>query len=98
MAAPVGNQNAAKAKVWAAAIARALDRRKPADERIKVIDELADKLIDSCLMGDLAALKELGDRLDGKPAQTIGGDPDAPLYIHQVERTIVRPNPTASDG
>ena len=30
--------------------------------------------------GDIAALKELGDRVEGKPAQVIGGDPNgAPL-------------------
>src|SRR5688572_12718055 len=81
MAAPLGNQNAAKAKVWAAAINRALERRKPADERIKAIDELADQLIAQCYTGDLAALKELGDRLDGKPAQIVAGEPDAPLNL-----------------
>lgn len=76
MGAPVGNQNAAKAKVWSAAIARALDRRMPADQRIKAIDELADKLIEKCLDGDLAALKELGDRLEGKPSQSVAVDGD----------------------
>lgn len=81
MGAPVGNQNAAKAKVWHAAIMRALERRQPADQRIKAIDELADKLIELVATGDLAALKEFGDRLDGKPAQTIGGDPDAPVHV-----------------
>lgn len=84
MGAPIGNQNAAKAKVWHAAIMRALERRKPADERIKAIDELADKLIDLVAAGDLPALKEFGDRLDGKPAQTIAGDPDAPLVIQEI--------------
>lgn len=82
MGAPVGNRNAAKAKVWHAAIMRALERRKPADERIKAIDELADKLLELVAAGDLAALKEFGDRLDGKPAQTIAGDPDNPLEIN----------------
>ena len=83
MGAPVGNQNAAKAKVWHAAIMRALERRKPANERIKAIDELADKLIELVATGDLAALKEFGDRLDGKPAQSIalGGDPDNPIQL-----------------
>lgn len=76
--APLGNQNAAKAKVWRAAIMRALERRKPADERKQAIDELADKLIELVAAGDLAALKEFGDRLDGKPAQAIVGDDDAP--------------------
>lgn len=79
MAAPLGNQNATKTKVWAASIKRALELRKPLDERKKVIDELAEKLIDECYDGDLAALKELGDRLDGKvPQGIIGGDDDDP--------------------
>jgi hypothetical protein len=78
MAAPLGNQNAARAKVWRAAIMRALERRKPADERIQAIDELADQLIGLVAQGDLGALKEFGDRLDGKPAQAIGGDDDLP--------------------
>lgn len=84
MGAPVGNKNAAKAKVWHAAIMRALERRKPADERIQAIDELADKLIELVAKGDLAALKEFGDRLDGKPAQIIAGDPEAPLEVREI--------------
>jgi hypothetical protein len=76
MGAPVGNRNAAKAKVWHAAIMRALERRKPANERIAAIDELADKLLDLVAAGDLAALKEFGDRLDGKPAQSVSVDGD----------------------
>jgi hypothetical protein len=71
MAAPKGNKNAAKAKVWSAAIERALERRKPADERIKAIDELADKLLELGFAGDLSALQELGNRLEGKPAQSL---------------------------
>ena len=68
MAAPVGNRNAAKAKVWSAAIERALDKR--AAERMPAINELAEKLIEMGLMGDLPALKEIGDRLEGKPHQS----------------------------
>lgn len=88
MAAPVGNQNAAKAKVWAAAIQRALERRKPANERIAAIDELAEVLLDQCMGGNLAALQELGNRLDGKPAQaiTVGGDSENPI---EVQRRVI---------
>jgi hypothetical protein len=71
MGAPRGNRNAAKAKVWTAAIERALDRRKPADKRIKAIDELAERLLDACADGNLAALQELGNRLEGKPSQDV---------------------------
>lgn len=97
MAAPVGNQNAAKAKIWAAAIKRVLENRAPLDVRKKVIDELAEKLIDECYQGDLAALKELGDRVDGKVPQALIGDSESdPIRIEKLERTIVRPN--ASDS
>lgn len=97
--APVGNQNAAKAKVWRAAIMRALERRKPANERIQAIDELADKLLDLVAAGDLPALKEFGDRMDGKPAQAIiGGDEDDPpialkeIVIRAIDATRDRPS------
>lgn len=98
MAAPSGNQNAAKAKIWSAAIKRALESRKPLDERKKVIDELAEKLIESCYDRDLAALKELGDRLEGKVPQAIIGDDDYdPVRVEAIERTIVRPQAANTD-
>ena len=66
---------------------RALERRQPADQRVKAIDELADKLIDLVAAGDLTALKEFGDRLDGKPAQAIigGDDGDPPIRFECIE-------------
>jgi hypothetical protein len=67
--APVGNKNAAKGKAWADAIKRALGRRGP--DAFKAIDDLADKLLDLGMAGDLSALKELGDRLDGKSVQQV---------------------------
>lgn len=70
MGAPIGNKNAAKAKVWHAAIMRALRKRSKSDQ-LEALDEIAEKLIDACATGDLPALKELGDRLDGKAAQSI---------------------------
>lgn len=93
MAAPLGNQNAAKAKHWAAAIERALERRgdptidpdQPVARtpKMKALDELAEKFIsrvESEAVG-FQGFKELGDRLDGKPAQavTLAGDGDNPL-------------------
>jgi hypothetical protein len=43
---------------------------------------------------ETAAAREIGDRLDGKPAQAIiGGDDDDPAvqHVHRIERVIVRP-------
>lgn len=89
--APIGNKNNAKGRKWAQAINRALEKRSLASQR-EALDELAEKLLTRCDEGDLSALKELGDRLDGKAAQTIIGDDENPLnVVHKVERVIVRP-------
>lgn len=77
-------------KPWADAIKRALARR--ADDDGRSLNGLADRLLDKALEGDMSALKELGDRLDGKPAQTIAGDADAPLVFEKIIRQIVRPD------
>lgn len=91
MAAPLGNQNAAKAKIWHAAIMRALDRRTQsrADGK-KEIDALAEKLLDLVSEGDLPALKEFGDRIDGKPAQAIVGPDGGPIETHNVTEIVTR--------
>lgn len=96
--APLGNRNAAKAKVWHAAIMRALERRKPADERIAAIDELADKLLELVAKGDLAALKEFGDRMDGRPAQavTVTGDEDGGPV--RLSLDVSYANPASTEG
>jgi hypothetical protein len=43
---------------------------------------------------ETAAAREIGDRLDGKPAQAIiGGEEDDPAVkmVHKIERVIVSP-------
>lgn len=78
MGAPVGNQNAAKAKVWSSAINRALEKRGVS--RAEALEALAEKLLELADDGDLGALKELGDRLEGKAAQTIQGPEGESLF------------------
>lgn len=91
--APIGNRNGAKEKPWLAALNRALERRSLESQK-NALDDLANKLLDSCMDGNLSALQELANRLDGKPAQslTVGGDPDQPLEI-QRRVIFVRNNP-----
>lgn len=78
--APTGNKNAIKGSPWRDAINRALAKR---DEREKgrALANIAEKLLAAAEIGDVAALKELGDRLDGKAAQAVilAGDQDNPV-------------------
>lgn len=81
--APAGNSNAAKGREWAAAIDRALAQRSKVD-KVNALDALAEKLLRLCDEGDMTALKELGDRLDGKPVQAITGAGGGPLTVEIV--------------
>jgi hypothetical protein len=83
MAAPIGNQNAARAKVWKAAIERALEVRGAGD-RLAALNALAEKLLAKAEEGDMSALKELGDRLDGKSVQPVAGDADGPPVALEI--------------
>lgn len=70
MAAPVGNNNAGKNKPWQEAIRRALARAED-EGNYRSLNALADKLLDKASEGDMSAIRELGDRLDGKAQQDI---------------------------
>ena len=51
---------------------------------------IARKLLNTAADGDVQAIKEVADRLDGKVAQLIGGDDEAgPVQIQRIERVIV---------
>lgn len=91
MSAPIGNQNAKNAKIWQQAIKRALARAS-GENVDSGLDKGADALVRSFIAGEQWAVKEVGDRLDGKPAQAlIGGDEDdPPLKVRGVVE-LVRP-------
>lgn len=56
-------------KPWRDAIRRAIKRREADDPQ--ALEKLADKLLSKVLADDVPAMKELGDRLDGKATQPI---------------------------
>ena len=66
MAAAKGNNYAAKRNPWREAIQRAVAQSDK--ERLR---RIAEKLLDNAEAGDMAAMREVGDRLDGKPSQAI---------------------------
>lgn len=73
-----GNKNANKNRPWAEALNRAL----LANDGQKLRD-LAEKLIARAEAGDVTALKEIGDRVDGKVVQQINhaGHDGEPLVL-----------------
>lgn len=83
--APIGNKNGTKNRPWAAAINRAL-----LAEDGKKLRELAERLINRALDGDIAALKEIGDRVDGKAVAEIVGAEGSDLFPKKIEVSLVR--------
>lgn len=69
MPAPQGNQNAAEGKRFKLALQAALEKR--GTDKVQALQAVADKLIEGALDGNIHAIREVADRLDGKPAQAV---------------------------
>ena len=100
MSAPIGNQNAVKAKRWQQAVDRALERRCKSDG-IKELDRLAEVYLDTVEEmtastekrgPSIAGFADLADRLDGRPTQQIVGADGGPVIV-QIVRHADDPNP-----
>lgn len=78
--APEGNDNATKGAEWRQAIKRALAHKSGKTYR-EGLDEVAKEFVEAACKGDQWAVNHLGDRMDGKPAQSIdlGGELKLPL-------------------
>ena len=88
-----GNNNNAKGKDWTDAIRRALARRKDSGGTVEGgLNALADQFLQAVADGGIAEFKEMGDRIEGKPAQsvTVAGDEDHP-FVQKIVNEIVRP-------
>lgn len=75
-----GNQNAARGADWRQAIKRALAHNSGTNYR-DGLDKVAKKFVEAAENGDPWAMKELGDRMDGKPAQSITMDGELNLPV-----------------
>lgn len=47
--------------------------------KTRKLNLIASKLVDLAVAGDMQAIKEIGDRVDGRPAQMVVGDQDQPV-------------------
>ena len=75
-------------RIVQAAILSAMQTGQTPEQFVK---PYTDVLRAKALEGDMAAMKELFDRLDGKPAQQVqlSGDADGAPIRHRVEQVIV---------
>lgn len=81
--APKGNNNYSKRKPWREAIDRAIAQSDGATLRA-----LADRLIQKALEGDVAALKEVGDRLDGRSVQQVEAKVEGHITILREDEAL----------
>jgi len=85
--APLGNTNGSKGRPWTHAINRALAKRSKTEQHEELI-AIAEALLDKAKDGDMVAIKEIGDRLDGKPMQAIERTDTKTITL--IERRIVQ--------
>lgn len=82
--APVGNTNATKGKPLTDALRRMLARAGDGDMSVGM-NKVAGIAVEAAMAGEQWAIKEIWDRLEGKPAQVVMGDDDGPAIRHSLE-------------
>jgi len=71
-------------KLWSDAVRMAVLREETCDgQKRKRLSIIADNLCKLAMEGDMQAMKEIGDRLDGRPKQAteITGEDGGPLQV-----------------
>ena len=80
---PIPHNLAAKNKPWKDALTRAI-----AQADGKILRKLADALVKKASEGDVAALKEIGDRLDGRSVQAVEQKLDATIVVRTEDADL----------
>ena len=87
MAAPIGNVNAMRNKPFAEAINRAIAQ----DDGVR-LRAIAEALLTKAADGDMAAIREFADRLDGKAVQQVSGAGENGEFITKMIVELVKAN------
>ena len=91
MAAPIKAVGPKSDKLWRDAVMRAVKRRvkvKDVADSPQRLEIIADKVAQMAMDGDMQAVKEIGDRIDGRSVQPIAGadgESDLKLVIEVVK-------------
>ena len=87
--APLGNQNAVKAKRFQKAMERVLARKYgDVDTGYEAIAKIYIEIAEA---KDPTICRDFADRIDGKPAQAITGADGGPLQVQNVEVSVIDP-------
>jgi hypothetical protein len=84
MAAPIGNSNAAKGRMFYEKL------RKCLVQEPHRLDKIVNQLVTQAELGESWAVKEIIDRLDGKAVQVLENGDGSPL-LAGINVTFVRP-------
>ena len=84
-----GKQGYKADKLFRDALMVAVKRATAKGSPTKRLAALADALVEKGVGGDVPAIKEIADRLDGRPAQAV--DVDVAVSITAIERRIIDP-------
>lgn len=100
MAAPKGNQNAAKGALVRDEFIRALELYKPEDRRSAHFKGIIMQVVAKAMEGDLDAVKIIFERIDGKPKQQLelSNNPENPLTKIEPTMPIVEATTTYRDS
>ena len=83
-----GRPKGSVVKPWQDAIRLAVNEKGKDGQ--KKLRKLATALVSAGMDGDVTALREIGDRLDGKSPQALVGDENNPVRVlAEIKRTIV---------
>lgn len=94
-----GNSNSGRKQEKPFRDALRMELAKLQDQDNRGLRRIAAALIEAAEGGDMQAIKELADRVDGKVPQGISGDDENPLtMVHRIERHIVRSNTPDTNG
>lgn len=72
-------------KLWSDAVRMAVMREDIEDgKKIRRLNKIADNLVRLAIEGDMQAIKEIGDRIDGNPKQAIEGPNDDGSFTMKI--------------